>query len=191
MASWQEVSLSEEVVDTVDITHEEVQMTTQTGEPTSAPAPPEGGYPPPNTVPGAPNLEDLEADALEDEELENADLSGSTGQVTLDLANTRRIEELELELSRQKFTNEARLWIDKGVPPHIVTLAKPILELPQAPVIDLSNHGGEKIDVAKVVRDILHETEGFIHLAQERGSGAGFDNPESEADALLESWRNQ
>lgn len=189
MASWQEVSLSEEVVDTMDITNEEVQMSQQTGDP-----PVVHNAPPPNTVEGAPNLDDLEQDALDSEEdLITASLSGSEGQVTLDLANTRRIEELELDLARQKFVNEQRQWIDKGVPPHIVMLAKPLLELPNAPVIDLSGHGGDKIDVAKVVRDILHETEGFIQLAQERGSSAGFEGQTEEAvaDSLLDAWRDQ
>jgi hypothetical protein len=191
MASWQEVSLSEEVVDTVDITTEEVQMSQQTGTPVVV-----HDAPPPNTVPGAPSQEELDAlaqDADEDEEeLVTAALSGSTG-TTIDLATSRRIESLELELAKQKFITEQRQWIDKGVPPAIVMLAKPILELPQTPVIDLSNHGGDNIDVGKVLRDILHETEGFISLAQERGSSAGFEgnNEEQRADALLDAWRVQ
>jgi hypothetical protein len=189
MASWQEVSLSEEVGDTVDMTTEEVQMSQTQGEttvvettPSSDTDPPE--HPEPNTVPGAP---DLSNSPTEDEIL----MDLVPDQPVVD-PNLLRIEELELKLARQEFAAEARQWIDKGVPPTLVMLAKPVLELPQAPVIDLSNHGGDTIDVAKVLRDMLEETTGFIEMATERG--AGFSDKDSEADreaALLDAWAKQ
>jgi hypothetical protein len=200
MASWQEVTLSEEVTSTIDVTNKEVKVPTPQ---TVVDAPP------PNTVPGAPTQEEIDAleqDAIEDEEelkkevaASGANLSVSnegaielTGSV--DLAMQHRIETLELDLARQKFANEMRTWVDKGVPPAIVMLAKPILELPQAPVIDLSNHGGDKIDVASVIRNMLHETEGFIELTTMRGSAEGFDseaNEDQRVDALLDAWAKQ
>jgi hypothetical protein len=199
MASWQEVTLSEEVGDTVDVTNEEVKV------PTPAVV---TDAPPPNTVPGAPTqdeIDGLEADAAEDEEeLEKAAASLSrkatrppvelVGEATVDLATQHRIESLEIELARQKFANEMRQWVDKGVPPAIVLLAKPILELPNAPVIDLSNHGAEPIDVASVIRNMLHETEGFIELTTMRGSAEAFDNEANEdqrVETLLDAWAKQ
>ena len=189
MASWQEVSLSEEVGDTVDVTHEEVQMSQATGAPPAPtqdpPAPTEEPteFPPPNTVDGAPEL----------------DLAGGEGGDAIDLlpdevddTTLTRVEMLELELARQRFTNEMRTWIDQGVPPAIVQLARPVLELPQAPVIDLSRHGGETIDVAQVIRDMLTETKGFIQLANEQGHGFSDKGSEGDrADALLEAWASQ
>jgi hypothetical protein len=189
MTSWQEVSLSEEVGDTVDMTTEEVQMSQTKDEapPVETPSnsdtdPPT--YPEPNTVPGAP---DLSNSPTEEEIL--MDLVPNQPEVD---PNLSRIEELELKLAKQEFANEARVWIDKGVPPTLVMLAKPVLELPKAPVIDLSNHGGDTIDVAKVLRDILEETTGFIEMATERGQG--FSDSDSEADreaALLDAWAKQ
>jgi hypothetical protein len=189
MASWQEVSLSEEVGDTVDVTTEEVQMSQVTDTPpapTGDPPAPTGepaGFPPPNTVPGAPDL----------------DLTGGGDGDVIDLLpegdpdpTLSRVEQLELELARQRFTNEMRLWIDKGVPPAIVQLARPVLELPQAPVVDLTRHGGDTIDVGKVLRDILEETKGFIQLSTERGNGfSEQDSEDSRADALLGAWGKQ
>jgi hypothetical protein len=189
MASWQEVSLSEEVGDTVDMTTEEVQMSQTTGEAPVTETPPKSDtdsqeHPEPNTVPGAP---DLSNSPTEDEIL----MDLVPDQPAVD-PNLQRIEELELKLAKQEFASEARQWIDKGVPPTLVMLAKPVLELPQAPVIDLSNHGGDTIDVAKVLRDILEETTGFIEMAKERGQG--FSDGDSEADretALLDAWAKQ
>lgn len=187
MASWQEVSLSEEVGDTVDMTTEEVQMSQTVGDPPVTETPnsdtdPPEEHPEPNTVPGAPDLSNIPEDMDE---------------ITLDLVpdqdpNLQRIEELELKLAKQEFASEARQWIDKGVPPALVMLAKPVLELPKPPVIDLSNHGGETIDVAQVLRDILQETTGFIEMATERGHG--FSDRDSEADreqSLLDAWAKQ
>lgn len=192
MASWQEVALADEVSSTIDITNEEVKV------PTPAVV---TDAPPPNTVDGAPTQEEIDGLEADARESEGAALSGSTGtpvdvgQATaVDLATQRRIESLEIELSRQRFANEMRTWVDKGVPPAIVLLAKPILELPQPPVIDLSNHGADDIDVAQVIRNMLHETEGFIELTTMRGSAEGFDNEVNEdqrVDALLDAWSKQ
>jgi hypothetical protein len=188
MTSWQEVSLSEEVGDTVDMTTEEVQMSQTKDEAppveTSSSDTDPPAHPEPNTVPGAPDLSNLPTE----EEI----LMDLVPDQPVTDPNLQRIEELELKLARQEFANEARQWIDKGVPPALVMLAKPVLELPQAPVIDLSNHGGDTIDVAKVLRDILEETTGFIEMATERGQG--FSDKDSEADreaALLEAWAKQ
>jgi hypothetical protein len=193
MASWQEVALADEVGATVDVTNEEVKVP----EPAVV-----TDAPPPNPVPGAPTQEEIDAleqDAEDDDkELQTAAASLANVQVdyppAVDLSTQHRIESLEIELARQKFITEMRVWIDRGVPPHIVSLAKPILELPQAPVIDLSNHGGETIDVANTLRSMLHEMEGFIQLATIRGSAEGFDRETTEdqrVESMLEAWSKQ
>jgi hypothetical protein len=190
MASWQEVSLSTEVVDTVDITNEEVQVTTTVPTTTPTEDPPAPVHPEPR------GLTPAAEDALAEEELARlaaADLSGSSGE-TVDLvaaqsASEQRIRELEQKLARSNFTSEMRVWIDQGVPPAIVQLARPILELPRTPVIDLSNDGGEVIDVAEVIRSILTETKGFIQLAMERGHSFQGDSEEERADTILASWK--
>lgn len=191
MASWEEVSLSTVVDDTMDMTQEEVQVTATvptTGAPATPPAP----------VHPEPNLTQAAEDALAEEELARlaaADLSGSGGTPVspVDLnrhAETEaRVRELELELSRSKFVSEMRVWIDQGVPPALVQLARPILELPKSPVIDLSNTGGDVIDVAEVIRSMLGETKGFIQLAVERGHSFAGDTEEDRAQSILDNWK--
>jgi len=190
MASWQEVSLSEEVVDTVDMTTEEVHMS----ETTPPEVPPQADPPAPAPEPEPPVANTPEEDATADAELARvAALSNGNRTDTVDLLenqNQTRIAQLELELSRQKFITEMREWIDKGVPPAIVQLARPVLELPQPPVIDLSNQGGSQIDVAGVIRGMLNETCGFVQLAREVGSTfSKNDSEDDRADAVLKAWK--
>jgi hypothetical protein len=193
MASWQEVSLSEEVVDTVDMTTEEVQMS----ETTPPEVPPQADPPATEPTPGPEATNTPEEDAAADAELarvaalSNGNRNGNGNTVDMiENQNQTRIAQLELELSRQKFITEMREWIDKGVPPAIVQLARPVLELPQAPVIDLSNQGGSPIDVAGVIRSMLNETCGFVQLAREVGSTWGKNDSEDDrADAILNAWK--
>ena len=149
-----------------------------------------------------PNIEDENYDDITDDELEaladeamtqTASSLSSTGRVPVDLIeasnveNRERIQQLELELARQRFVNEARTFIESGVPPVLVELARPILCLPKAPVIDLSNN--EHIDVGDLVRDMLEQTKGFIELAKERGSTYNpRDTVEERADEVLSNW---
>jgi hypothetical protein len=219
MSPWQEVSLSEEVSDTLDMTTEEVQMSdTVPSVPAPVPpAPPQAtstqptSPPPTPTAPSGtsreprpimPNIEDENYDDITDDELEaladeamtqTASSLSSTGRVPVDLIeasnveNRERIQQLELELARQRFVNEARTFIESGVPPVLVELARPILCLPKAPVIDLSNN--EHIDVGDLVRDMLEQTKGFIELAKERGSTYNpRDTVEERADEVLSNW---
>jgi len=187
MASWQEVSLSEEVVDTVDITTEEVQMSEQ-GEPE---VPPQVENPPAAAPIPEPEPEGEPENTPEEDESAQAELARIASlSNTRDGENEARITQLELELARQKFITEMREWIDKGVPPAIVQLARPVLELPQAPVIDLSNQGGKQVDVAGVIRSMLTETCGFVQLAREQGTTySESDSEDDRADALLKAWK--
>jgi hypothetical protein len=104
-----------------------------------------------------------------------------------------RIFELETQLAEERYTSEYRRWVDKGVPPAIVSLARPILEMPEGCVVDLSNGEGE-VDVAQVIRDMLDETTGFIDLATERGhtyDGKDLEDADafpSHVDFLLDAW---
>jgi hypothetical protein len=183
MASWQEVALSTVVRDTIDITDKEVRrLPLRKRREESAPEDPAAETNTPE--------EDVEAEtelARIAEELRTADLSSTVDVGTN--STDERIRNLELQLARERYTVEAREFIDKGVPPHLVTLAAPILQLPQPPVIELSNN--EKIDVAQVLRDILKETEGFLELARERGSALRGQSQDDRAQELLDAWDKQ
>jgi hypothetical protein len=253
MSPWQEVSLSEEVGDTIDISNEEVTTLSEvlSGAPPTTGAPPVApvvtplqtttgevlaqAITPPQAVnvnvnvpgtpaaPAAPALgtsrNPAPVPAAEDENYEDVDvdqalealralpgaapikaqrvpigasLSGSSG-VTVDTllaadqAALERIRTLELQLSHERFENEAKELVAAGVPPVMVELARPILELPAAPVIDLSND--QHVDMAQLVREMLAQTKGFIELSRERGSTEGQATPEAEADRVLGLWK--
>jgi hypothetical protein len=193
MASWQEVTLSEEVGDTLDITEEEVQMTVS-GEPTVKPAP----TPNPPVDPNQ-GLTDAEVQAIADqliasgeiEEDEDEDLDTLKEEVTLSRAaneaNASRIEILEAQLAHERYVAEARLLIDSGVPPVLVELARPVLEMPHTAVIELSNN--EQVDVQALVRDMLDQTKGFLELARERGHSFTGNTQEDKEQAILDAWK--
>jgi hypothetical protein len=185
MASWQEVSLSEEVSDTVDMTEQEVQVTVQ-GEPLTRPAP--------TTTPPTPETEDTSTVELSEEEVDAiaAQIIQEQDSNELELvraagaANQTRIEQLEAELAQQRYVEEARRLIDSGVPPVLVQLARPVLTMPQNAVIELSNN--ETIDVQSLVREMLDQTKGFLELAQERGNSFGSNTSEDREQAILDNW---
>jgi hypothetical protein len=139
-------------------------------------------------------LDDMNFDDVSDEELEEAASALSHGpnddkaiSLAAESVNMQRIQALEVELAQQRFVNESRRYIDEGVPPALIELARPILSLPMAPVIDLSN--GDHVDVGQVIRSLLEETRGFIELGHEKGYFDPREDEETRADAVLDSLR--
>jgi hypothetical protein len=189
MASWEEVALAEEVGETVDFTSREVNMVPE-GTGTETPPTPTATPPTPTGT-----VTDDEARAAEielarvaaeedDRERANEIELLRTNSVT----NQGRIEQLEMDLARERFDRDAAAYVDAGVPPVMVNLARPLLELPAAPVIELSN--AENIDVGQVVRGILDEAKGFVELQREQGHSFRRESEKEEADALLEAWES-
>jgi hypothetical protein len=149
------------------------------------------------------DLDDLEFTDEDLEGLESGELEGagsgtrslsnsSTDPVDLqnaaDDANLRRIENLEISLANERFANEARRFADQGIPPAIVELCRPILTLPQAPVIDLSN--GDHIDVGQILRSVLDECSGFVNLGQENGWFDPTADDEQREEDVLDALRS-
>jgi hypothetical protein len=181
MESWEEVSLSEEVGDTIDMTKETVGVTTQ----------PERA---PSTQPLAsdPKEEPVELSSDDLDKLASAIASQSDNEEielvrAANEANLDRIRSLEVQLAEQRYVDEARRYIDEGVPPVLVELARPILCMPQAAVLDLSND--QSIDLQHLVRDMLDQTKGFLELARERGHSFDKNSPEDREQALLDAWK--
>jgi len=191
MASWQEVSLSDEVGETVDITNEEVQVSVQ-GEPITQPA----SAPTPDQAPPSDPVETESTEEMSDEEIEAiADqiMNDENMREELQLsraandANLSRIEALEQQLATTRYVEEARKYIDAGVPPVLVQLAKPILEMPHNAVIELSNN--DTIDIQSLVRDMLDQTKGFLELATERGHSFKGNTEQDREQAILDNWK--
>jgi hypothetical protein len=192
MTSWQEVSLSDEVGETVDVTNEEVRMSVQ-GEPTvtnPANAPTPDPAPPTNPVEqnSTEDLSDAEIEAIADQIMtdesmrEELQLSNAANE-----ANLSRIEALEAQLAHQRYVEEARSLIDAGVPPVLIELARPVLEMPHQAVVELSNN--DTIDVQQLVRDMLDQTKGFLELAVERGHSFAGNTEQDREQQILENWK--
>jgi hypothetical protein len=187
MASWEEVALSEEVGVTVDMTSREVKMP-EPEKPTPPTPTPESESAPQNDTRSAEvALAQAEAEAqlvqLSQRQAGEIEMLASN-----DVQNRTRIEQLEIELAQERFRRDQRAFVDAGVPPVLVELARPLLELPATPVIELSN--SDTIDVGQIVRDILEETKGLIKLSTEKGHSFGgkVESDKEQADALLEVW---
>jgi hypothetical protein len=166
-----------EVIDLSTVTFEPLVEVT----PPTAPEAQTGTETPPVQSPSEEELDAIAEKALA-RMLQEVNMSGETGtgeeNQTLELTRAiaeesqQRVTALELELARSRFTNEATGFIDDGVPPALVELARPLLELPAQPVIELSRNsdGSENVlDVGELVRKLLKETGGFIKLSREQG----------------------
>jgi hypothetical protein len=112
-------------------------------------------------------------------------------RTALDLANTE-IETLKRLRAEDAFKAEKRLYTDKGVPPALVELARPVLTAPDGFTIDLSNgtDGTKSVDAGAIIRQILDSSVGYIELARERGHSVDFsqetgkDSKDPDAEAL-------
>lgn len=187
MASWQEVSLSDEVGETVDITEGEVQVSVQ-GEPTVRPAAkPTSTKSEEEEESSTEDLSDAEVEAIADQIMrEETEREGQLETVqAANAANLSRIEQLEIQLAEQRYVDEARKLIDSGVPPVLVQLARPVLSMPHTATIDLSNN--ESVDVQQLVREMLDQTKGFLELATERGHS--FSSEDDREKAILDAWK--
>lgn len=203
MRPWQEVSMSEEVKDTVDLTDED-DVTT---EPEGTEGTPDSQPNPNPTEPDSDDDTDDEDDVDDDDADDDEDDDNPEGEVKMsreaqavidtlsaaDRENNDRIRSLELQLAAQRFESEAAEYVRDGVPPAIVELARPLLSLPAQPVIELSRDGkDESIDVGDTVRKMLSEMKGFVELSREMGhSFATVDDGKDQEDVVLEAWTKQ
>lgn len=125
---------------------------------------------------------------------ETASLSNEQ-TTAIELAN-QEIASLKAARAHDKFEADKREYVQKGVPPALVELARPVLEAPDGFTIDLSNGvEDKKVDAAHIVRQLLDSATGYISLAQERGHALDFSNEEEtegDEDAeLLKLWAKQ
>jgi hypothetical protein len=114
-------------------------------------------------------------------------------QTAIELANAE-IAELKRARAEDKFQADKREYVQRGVPPALVELARPVLTAPDGFTIDLSNgvDGENKVDAAHIVRQLLDSASGYIALAQERGHSLDFSQ-ESKGDVdpdkdALDMW---
>lgn len=140
-------------------------------------------------------ITDDDLEALIDAELAGVELSADADD-TLDLAaglagidgDERQSDRRELAAAR--FQLAAQEYARKGVPPHLIDLAAPILSLTdeQGDGLDLASPAtGEPIDVRGIVRDMLEAVAGTIDLSAEAGYGHETE-PEEQVTDLASAW---
>jgi hypothetical protein len=101
---------------------------------------------------------------------------------------TRRVSTLETELAKQRFERIRDDYIREGVPPALVEMARPVLELPDEGPIELSS--GSKVDARKVLTEVLDAAKDTIDFS-ERGSALSADDDEQkvkERDEFAKAW---
>jgi len=124
-----------------------------------------------------------------------ANASGDTREIelanSLATAADARAREALRRMADAEWTAFRDVALGKGVPPHLLDLAEPILNRPDDVVIDLSNSGEADVNVADVLRQFLTAAEGTIDMSNEvghYGSVSGDEDPDAE---MLEAWDNQ
>jgi hypothetical protein len=139
--------------------------------------------------------DDTDEGAVEPEPQKVVAQLSNEDRTSLDLANTE-ILALKAQNATTRFDADKRDYVQRGVPPALVELAREVLTAPDGAVLDFSN-GTEtvKVDAAHVVRQLLDSAAGYIKLAQERGHSVDFSNETKTGDddpdkAALEMWAN-
>lgn len=123
-------------------------------------------------------ITDDDLEALIDAELAGMSLSDEAGDdpEQIDLADDTDdvVPDVHVRLADAQFKLAAQDYARKGVPPHLIELAAPVLTLTddQADSLDLSSPvTGEPINVRGIVRDMLESVAGTIDLSSEAGYG--------------------
>lgn len=128
-----------------------------------------------------------------------ADMSKPQDQMQIDLANeavakaNARADEAMRRVAEAEWREERAAYASRGVPPHALDLAAPVLNRPDDMVIDLSNSGDADVNVSEVVRSLLGALEGTVDLSNEIGHSGTFSaNDSDDPDrALLDAWNAQ
>lgn len=202
MRPWQAVELANPADVTVDLTEATVQPELPTQPETTEDTPSEPSEPAGEPVsPHDPDIEEDEdkaaqralATAMKQEVTMTAPAAHQDATEALELAN-QRIAELterqastEAQLAAERFDRERTALIQDGVPPAMVDLAAPLLSLPHPPVLELAN--SDRIDVPKLVRDLLAQAKGFVELHAERGHTFTNDPEEDREQQILAAWK--
>lgn len=127
-----------------------------------------------------------------------ADMSTKVSE-DIELANSRaefaqsRANEALRRLADAQWKADEAEYLGAGVPPHLLDLAKPILNRPDDMVIDLSNSDEDDVNASEIVRGLLEACKGMIDLSNEAGHSGTFTSGDGEdPDAeMLTLWESQ
>lgn len=136
-------------------------------------------------------ITDDELDALIDGELEAMGLLEPLSLSTPDDGDDLDLAAPEApavdETAALRFKLASRDYVAAGVPPSVVDLAAPVLQLADDATLDLSTPDGAPIDVVAVVRGMLDAMKGTLDLSQEAGHGLETE-PDPDTDPVHAGW---
>lgn len=125
-------------------------------------------------------------------------LSVTAEERAVELANAARmrneLDAVRAQLAASKFNGLRELYVGRGVPPALVELARPLLEVADDSVINLSEDSS--VNASDIVRQMLDSMAGFVQLNVEKGLQlsvtADADAPKEDPDkAMLELMKSQ
>jgi NACalpha-BTF3-like transcription factor len=106
-------------------------------------------------------------------------------------AAEERANEALRQMAEAKWETFQSKQLDLGVEPWVLDLAKPVLNRPESMTIDLSNEGGESLDVGSIVRKLVEGYKGTVDLSKEQGH-SGVTVKEGDPDAeMMAMWDAQ
>jgi len=129
--------------------------------------------------------EDLDEDDGDDPELSDAD------HVMRDDERSQ-FSQMRLDLAEERWERDRDAYVEAGVPPFLLDLAEPVLSLPDALTIDLSDD--EVLDASDTIRKMLDGVRGIVDLTGEVGHQIDLSANEEtrdEADKFLDEWEKQ
>lgn len=130
--------------------------------------------------------EDEEPEEDEDEDIRNLS-DAAYGREALG-----HVQRMRYDLAESKWKGERGKYLASGVPAFLLDLAEPVLSLPDAMTIDLSDD--ETLDATETIRQMLDGVKGIVDLTGEIGHQIDLtvdEDTRSEADAFLDEWDNQ
>lgn len=111
-----------------------------------------------------------------------------------DLSDSRwaQFEAFQRKNAKEAWDTKRNQYVSQGVPPFLVDLAAPVLSTPGTQVLDLSDSGGSKVDVHKILTDMLDGIKNVVDLTDEIGHQVDLsDDQVSEADKFVKAWQEQ
>lgn len=134
-------------------------------------------------------LDEYEDDLNDNEQGPTVSLSNES-RTEIDLARSEA-RAARVELAQTRWTAMRDAYMSAGVPVDLLDLSEPIFNRPSEFVVDLSNDGGDEINVGEIVRKLLDAAKGTIDLSVEQGHGGTFkagdgEDPDAEALAIWE-----
>lgn len=127
--------------------------------------------------------EDDESDESDETDLSDSDRVIKRGEVS-------QFQQMRLDLAEERWERERGDFLSAGVPAFLLDLAEPVLSLPDAMTIDLSDD--ETLDASDTIRQMLAGVKGVIDLTGEIGHQIDLaDDEDDDTTTFLKAWDEQ